>query len=106
MLIKEFEAMSLPAKNHHGARSEVAGAVRSRGFEGNTTGLGPIRAIAMAEAREAGIRLEQILGSSRERRLVKARWAAMWRAHQAGFSPTEIGRAFGGRDHTTVLSAL
>ena len=43
----------------------------------------------------------------RDRRAVDARWVAMWLAREfTGHSLPTIGRAFGDRDHTTVLHAL
>jgi chromosomal replication initiation ATPase DnaA len=60
-----------------------------------------------------GIGLEQIRGSSRERHIAWPRQEAMWLIRQvragngaARYSTTQIGRYFGGRDHTTVLHAI
>jgi chromosomal replication initiator protein len=46
-------------------------------------------------------------GKSRQRQLTLARQVAMYVARKhLGASLPEIGRAFGGRDHTTVLSSV
>jgi chromosomal replication initiation ATPase DnaA len=84
---------------------------RSSSPQSLETSLGPdphsaIRQIAQDEANVACLTLAQLLGSSRERRLVASRHRAMWRAHLAGASCTQIARVFGNRDHTTVLYAL
>lgn len=52
------------------------------------------------------VRREDLLSSRRNRRYVMARQVAMYlcRLH-TGASFPEMGRRFGGRDHTTVLSA-
>lgn len=48
-----------------------------------------------------------LLGPNRESAVVRARQYAMWRIKQeTNWSLPRIGRAFGGRDHTTVLHAL
>lgn len=53
------------------------------------------------------IRKEDLLGRSRQRQIVLARQVAMTlcRVHLEKSLP-EIGRAFGGRDHSTVLSSI
>lgn len=65
------------------------------------TGL--LHALVEDAAREAGVTVAQILGP--QRALAPFRWRAMKRAHEAGFSLPQIGRAFN-RDHTTVLHGL
>ena len=51
-----------------------------------------------------GFTREQITGGSRVRNLVQARQVAMYTARNlTSFSYPEIGKQFGGRDHTTVI---
>ena len=53
-----------------------------------------------------GFTREQITGGSRVRNLVQARQVAMYTARNlTSFSYPEIGKHFGGRDHTTVIHA-
>lgn len=48
-----------------------------------------------------------IVGKSKKAALVRARFQAMQIAHDfLGADKSKIGRAFGGRDHTTVINAL
>lgn len=57
-------------------------------------------------AKHFGTTGEVVLSPSRERREVYARQSAMFIARRlTGTSYPEIGRRFGGRDHTTVLHA-
>ena len=44
-----------------------------------------------------------IYGMRKFRQMVHARQEVMALAHAAGLSTTQIGRALGGRDHTTVM---
>ncbi|MCE5267884.1 MAG: hypothetical protein LLG00_08355 [Planctomycetaceae bacterium] len=60
--------------------------------------------IALATARHFSLRLSELKSSSRRRALVAARGVAVCLARDAGgHRLEEIGRYFGGRDHTTVL---
>ena len=53
------------------------------------------------------IPIDQIIGGSRRRNLVDARQIAMYvTRHMTDLSYPEIGRAFGDRDHTTVIHAV
>ena len=52
-----------------------------------------------------GVTLAMLIGRSRIRKVVEARYDCFRRYHEAGFSAAEIGRRFD-RDHTTVLYAL
>lgn len=66
-----------------------------------------IETIIDIAARSEGLTAAEILGPSRERPFVRARQRAMYLARQATErSLPELGRRFGGRDHTTVLHAL
>lgn len=55
-------------------------------------------------ARLYDVTLEDVLGQSRDRRIVKARQAAMWLLRQRDLSFPAIGAVMG-RDHTTVMYA-
>lgn len=55
----------------------------------------------------SGIPVVDITGPSRFREHVDARHYAIWLAYTRGrWSLPQIGRAFGGRDHTTVLNGV
>ena len=63
-----------------------------------------IHEIALATSRHFSLRLADVRSSVRRRALVTARGVAVYLArHYAGKSLQEIGRYFGGRDHTTVM---
>ena len=54
-----------------------------------------------------GVAASELRGRSRQRHLVEARQVAMYVLREAtGLSLPAIGRALGGRDHTTVMHAL
>ena len=60
--------------------------------------------IALATAKHFSLRLADLRSPVRRRALVTARGVAVYLArHCAGESLQEIGRYFGGRDHTTVM---
>jgi chromosomal replication initiator protein len=66
-----------------------------------------LKTIASLAAKHFGLRIGDLRGSSRRRAVVEARGAAIHLARQlTGKSLEEIGRYFGGRDHTTVLHSL
>jgi chromosomal replication initiation ATPase DnaA len=50
----------------------------------------------------SGFTVEQLTGTDRTYPVVQVRQYGMYLARKAGFSRSEIGRAFGRRDHTTV----
>ena len=78
------------------ARQYLAG--RSRGRQAS------LHEIALATARHFSLRLSDLRSPSRRRALVAARGVAVYLArHVAGQRLEEIGRYFGGRDHTTVM---
>lgn len=53
-----------------------------------------------------GVTVDELLSLDRTRRVVEPRQMGMYLAHRfSGRSLPEIGRRFGGRDHTTVLHA-
>ena len=63
-----------------------------------------LRGIAVSTARHYALKLPELKSASRRRSVVTARGVAMYLARQlTGKSLEQIGRYFGGRDHTTVL---
>lgn len=65
-----------------------------------------IDSLARASAKHFAERLDAVRGPSRRRGLALARSVAMYLARRwSGLSLSEIGRYYGGRDHTTVLHA-
>ena len=66
-----------------------------------------IETIIDIAAASEGLTPADILGPVREKPFVRARQRAMYLARQAtDRSLPELGRRFGGRDHTTILHAL
>ena len=60
-----------------------------------------------AVADHLGVSLRDLMGPSRRAEIVWPRHVAMWVVRETtGASLPRIGRAFGGRDHTTVLYAV
>jgi chromosomal replication initiation ATPase DnaA len=55
-----------------------------------------------------GVTVDELLGPSRKRRIVYARFACAWalRKHDPSRSFQAIGQALGGRDHATILNAI
>lgn len=62
--------------------------------------------IVRAVARAAGVSASDIRGQRRTRDLVRLRWAVAWLARARGVSYPQIGRALGGRDHTTIIHGI
>jgi chromosomal replication initiator protein len=63
--------------------------------------------IQKATAEHFGLKQSDLLCERRTRALARPRQAAMWLAKQLTTrSLPDIGRRFGGRDHTTVLHAV
>lgn len=66
-----------------------------------------IRDIQIAVCDRVGMTLAEFLGERRQAPVVHARQVAMYLAKVlTGRSTPEIGRRFGGRDHTTILHAI
>lgn len=66
-----------------------------------------IESIIDIAAGSEGLTSADILGPVREKPFIRARQRAMYLARQAtDRSLPELGRRFGGRDHTTILHAL
>jgi len=57
---------------------------------------------------ELGWLYEDIIGGSRKRETVERRFALIWEAKQQfpDLSLPQLGRVFGGRDHTSIIHAL
>ena len=69
--------------------------------------FGRVRLIISLVARHFGVSDEEIVGERRTQRVAHARQAGMFMAKRmTGQSLAEIGRRFGGRDHTTVIHAV
>jgi len=66
-----------------------------------------IKSITTAVARQLGVKSSEMRSGSRRQNIVRARSLAMWLARKlTDNSLTQIGDAFGGRDHSTVLHAI
>lgn len=64
------------------------------------------KAIARARLKHRGVSQAELLSPTRRRKIAHARQHAMWLLRQEGYSYPQIGRAFGGRDHTTALHGV
>lgn len=63
-----------------------------------------MKTIATRVALAHGFQLEDLTGPARTKRVAHVRHEAMWEIYETGlFSYPQIGRFFGGRDHTTVI---
>ncbi len=71
-----------------------------------------VRGLSIAEiiadvAKETGLTVPMLVGDRRSRPIVAARHLAYWRAaRETGASLAAIGRAFGDRDHTTIIHGI
>ena len=66
-----------------------------------------IASIIRKTASEHGLSASQITGRNRTARVAKARHEAVLRVHETGrYTFSQIGREFGGRDHTTMLNSI
>lgn len=66
-----------------------------------------IRRIISTTARHYGLESAELLGPSRHKNIANARSAAIFLARRlTGRSLVDIGKTFGGRDHTTVLHSI
>lgn len=65
-----------------------------------------VERIIHAVAAHQRVEVDRILGPARELEVCTARHLAMTVAFRAGLSYSEIGRRFGGRHHTSVMSAV
>jgi len=62
--------------------------------------------IIARHARMGGVSVAAVMGPRRNGALVRVRQAVMAAALERGFSMSEIGRALGGRDHSTVAHGV
>lgn len=62
--------------------------------------------LAIKASNLTGVPFEALAGPRRHKSLVRARWQGYKVFRDAGLSLPEIGRCFGGRDHTTILHGL
>ncbi len=66
-----------------------------------------IKSITSAVARTLGVKSSEMRSGSRRQHIVRARSLAMWLSRKlTDSSLSNIGDAFGGRDHSTVLHAI
>lgn len=66
-----------------------------------------LSAVIRTTARHLGLPAEQLVGAGRRRSVAQARSLAMYLSRQlTGRSLGEIGRALGGRDHSTVIHGI
>lgn len=85
---------------------------RTAEFLAHIDALGEGRPLMLAEiiravAHASGLTRAEVMGRCRHKSVVSARQAGMWIAQRGTRrSLPEIGRAFGGRDHTTVLHGV
>ncbi len=88
----------------HRLDSDLARAVL--GPLGATGGLADLDAILRATAEHYGLRVPDLKGSGRQRHITTARMVATYLARKhLHLSFPELGRAFGGRDHSTAHHA-
>ena len=76
-------------------------------LHGTAARPGDYRDIMEAVARHYGLSADDLVGDKRHPQLVLARQIAMYACRRhLGLSYPELGRAFGGRDHSTVIHAV
>ncbi|WP_425230228.1 helix-turn-helix domain-containing protein [Sphingomonas sp.] len=68
--------------------------------------VGIVGDLAKLAACHVGLTVRELLGAGRAAHLVCARSAVALVAREQGLSVPQIGRALGGRDHTTIVHAL
>ena len=66
----------------------------------------PVAKVLAAVARKFGVTFDELRSRDRHRRITNARHVAAWLLREQGLSLNEIGEALGGRDHSTILSAV
>lgn len=66
-----------------------------------------LNAIIHDTASKHGLTFDHLVSKGRTADIAEARHEAVLRAHETGkYSLSQIGRAFGGRDHTTILNSI
>lgn len=67
-----------------------------------------MRAVIRTAALQAGLQPRDLIGPNVKWSIARPRFRAIWAIRQLrpDLSTPQIGRAFGGRDHTTILNAL
>ncbi|TPM92710.1 helix-turn-helix domain-containing protein [Mesorhizobium sp. B2-1-3A] len=100
-----IEAARIVADARHEASTILAAAEAGKPAEPSKVS---VRSIILEVAKRHGISPLDITGPSRARPIVEARRAAMVEAYltRLDLSTPQIGREFGGRDHTTVLHSI
>ncbi len=101
-----FWQLALSAQSEPGPRSAITAADVREFLNSGAAAQSKLTValIGRTTARHFGTTLTEIRGPSRRKSLVLARSIAMYLARNlAGKSLAEIGKWFGGRDHTTVL---
>ena len=67
----------------------------------------PFQTIVAMVMAQTGLRWDQIIGRSRKRNLVRARWAICWAGWKTtGFSVNEVGKKLNYCDHATAQHAI
>lgn len=66
----------------------------------------PRKEILKSVAQEFGVKVEDLLGSSRVTIVKQARWKAAWLLHQRGTMSISAIAKFLNKNHTTILHAL
>lgn len=89
------------------AHFEISGGEGTEISLSSGTASPTIKAIQVAVCNAAGVSMMDLVSPRRVKHLIRARHVAMMLCKRlTGRSYPEIGRRFGGRDHTTVLHAL
>ncbi len=102
MLLQVVAGISLIGRGEPAA-AEVLASLRERSI---ARGPVPVERIVAAVAAHFAITAEAIMGNGREKIVSLARAAAMHLAREhTGMSFPEIGRALGGKNHSTVIAA-
>lgn len=104
-LAAAVQQLSLNCRMNDGSidESAIQSAIDQVGTRKNVS----IGSITTAVARQLGVKSADIRSGSRRQAIVRARSLAMWLSRQmTDQSLSNIGDAFGGRDHSTVLHAI